>query len=383
MTEKLYDADAYIKNFKASVISCEKTEDGFFKTVLDRTAFFPEGGGQSGDRGSIGLVEIFDTKIKDGKIYHFSKEPVPASLEIDCSIDFKRRFSFMQNHTGEHIVSGIANKLFGLENVGFHLGEDFATVDFNAYLDRKTIDTIETAANEKVWQNLNVKAYYPSKDELSSLNYRSKKEINGRVRIVCIEDTDVCACCAPHVKSTGEIGVIKLLSAQKMRSGTRIVLKCGSFALRDYQNKFLNISKISDLTSSPCEDTAEAVLRLENKLSELKQNNSELKVRLIKSISESADMSKRYYFENGFDMKELQLSADMLFKKTGRLSAVFSENGGIYSFAVCGDDGVLMPFFKAFKDSFEVKGGGRNGIVQGTVKADKNDIIDFFERKDI
>lgn len=383
MTEKLYDADAYIKNFKASVISCEKTEDGFFKTVLDRTAFFPEGGGQSGDRGSIGLVEIFDTKIKDGKIYHFSKEPVPVSLEIDCSIDFKRRFSFMQNHTGEHIVSGIANKLFGLENVGFHLGEDFATVDFNAYLDRKTIDTIETAANEKVWQNLNVKAYYPSEDELSSLNYRSKKEINGRVRIVCIEDTDVCACCAPHVKSTGEIGVIKLLSAQKMRSGTRIVLKCGSFALSDYQNKFLNISKISDLTSSPCEDTAEAVLRLENKLSELKQNNSELKVRLIKSISESADMSKRYYFENGFDMKELQLSADMLFKKTGRLSAVFSENGGFYSFAVCGDDGVLMPFFKAFKDSFEVKGGGRNGIVQGTVKADKNDIIDFFERKDL
>lgn len=383
MTEKLYDADAYIKNFKASVISCEKTGDGFFKTVLDRTAFFPEGGGQSGDRGSIGLAEIFDTKIKDGKIYHFSKEPVPVSLEVDCSIDFKRRFSFMQNHTGEHIVSGIANKLFGLENVGFHLGEDFATVDFNAYLDRKTIDTIETAANEKVWQNLNVKAYYPSEDELSSLNYRSKKEINGRVRIVRIEDTDICACCAPHVKSTGEIGIIKLLSAQKMRSGTRIVLKCGSFALSDYRNKFLNISKISDLTSSPCEDTAEAVLRLENKLSELKQNNSELKVRLIKSISESADMSKRYYFENGFDMKELQLSADMLFKKTGRLSAVFSENGGFYSFAVCGDDGVLMPFFKAFKNSLEVKGGGRNGIVQGTVKADKNDIIDFFERKDI
>ncbi len=380
MTCRLYDSDAYIKSFKASVLSCEKAENGLFKTVLSRTAFFPEGGGQSGDRGYIGQTEILDTKIQNGEIYHFSKLPIDTLAEVNCTIDFKRRFSFMQNHTGEHIVSGMANKLFGLENVGFHLGEDFATIDLNGSLDRKTIDIIENAANEKVWQNLKVRAYYPEDDELSGLNYRSKKEIVGRVRIVEIEATDTCACCAPHVKATGEIGVIKLLSAQKVRFGTRIILKCGSFALADYKNKFLNISKISDITSSPAEDTADAVLRLENKISELKQTNSELKLKFIKAAAELADKSKCCLFEKDFDMKELQASADLLSKKTGKPYAVFSEKGEGYSFAFCGQDGLLMPLFEKFKKSFEVRGGGRNGIVQGTVNATENEITEFFER---
>ena len=275
MTEKLYEKDAYIKEFTATVIDCISA-DNAFKIILDKTAFFPEGGGQASDMGVLDETEIFDVQIEDKTIYHYAKEPIKVGSEIIGKIFFERRFFFMQNHTGEHIVSGIAHRYFGVNNVGFHLSEDFVTVDFDKELSREQLNIVEYLANQTVWQNLPVRAYFPTEEELEKTEYRSKKEIDGAVRLVEIKDTDICACCAPHVKNTGEIGIIKLLDTEKMRGGIRIILKCGNFALQDYKNKYQNVSQISTLLSAKQENAYESVQKLDEKCTIASQKITEL-----------------------------------------------------------------------------------------------------------
>ena len=377
MTEKLYELDAYISCFQASVINCIKDND-CYKIVLDKTAFFPEGGGQAGDKGAIGDVTVFDTQIEKDLIYHYTDKPLDIGAVVECKLQFDRRFNFMQNHTGEHIVSGIAHELFGVNNVGFHLGEELVTIDFDRELTRQQLDEVEYLANQKVWHNLPVKAYYPSEEELKNTEYRSKKEIDGAVRLVKIIDTDICACCAPHVNATGEIGLIKLLDTEKMRGGVRIVLKCGSFALRDYQNKFENVANISALLSAKQENVAEAVNKLDEKCSLANQKINELKKKVAELTISSANENTNCLFIDDCDVKELQLIADKLHKTYGGIRAVFSGSGENYSFAICGDDAQLQAIFAKFKSEFAVRGGGRGGMVQGTVSATQEKIKLFF-----
>lgn len=379
ITEKLYYKDAYIKDFCTNVLQCEKCDKGF-KIVLDATAFFPEAGGQPCDIGTIGEATVFDVQIdKDEIVYHYTDKPLEIGQKVECKLDFDRRFSYMQNHTGEHIVSGIANRLFGCQNVGFHLSDEFATVDFDVVLTREQIDQIEVLANEAVWKNYAVNCFFPDDEQLKNINYRSKKELEGAIRLVDIENTDMCACCAPHVAKTGEIGFIKLLDFERMRSGIRIVMKCGSYALEDYQNKYANIREISALLSSKQEIAAQAVKELLEKLNAEQQKNTLLKKRYIDRLIDSANADNPVIFEDELDMKELQLLADGLHKKFGVLSAAFSVCEGGHHFAMCCDDGLLQEFFARFKSQFTVKGGGRNGMVQGTVNSDKVSIENFFK----
>ena len=378
MTAKLYEKDAYIKEFTATVIDCISA-DNAFKIILDKTAFFPEGGGQAADIGTLGNTNVFDVQIENGAIYHYTNEPIEIGFEVIGKIDYDRRFNFMQNHTGEHIVSGIAHKLFGVNNVGFHLGEELVTIDFDKELTREQLDKIEYLANQKVWQNLPVKAYFPTEKELKKTEYRSKKEIDGAVRLVEIKDTDICACCAPHVKNTGEIGVIKLLDTEKMRGGIRIVLKCGNFALQDYKNKYQNVSQISTLLSTKQENAYEAVKKLEEKCTIANQKITELKKKIADMAVSAASQNDMCIFVDGCDVKELQLLADKLHKKFGGIRAVFSENTGNFSFAICAEDDELQELFAKFKSQFTVRGGGRGGMVQGTVEATSESINLFFE----
>ena len=379
MTEKLYENDAYIKQFTANVVDVINCEN-FYKIILDKTAFFPEGGGQASDTGYLGNVEVYDVQIEDGIIYHYTRDSLEIGSEIEGKIDFDRRFNFMQNHTGEHIVSGIAHELFGVNNVGFHLGEELVTIDFDKELTREQLDEVERIANQKVWNNLAVKAYFPTQSELDEINYRSKKEINGAVRLVDIKDTDVCACCAPHVSSTGQIGIIKLLDCEKMRGGIRIVLKCGDFALKDYRNKYENVLQISALLSAQQENTAVAVKKLDEKCNIANQKISELKKKIAELTINSVAPNAKCVFVDECEVKDLQLIADGLFKKHGSIKAVFSNCGDcIYAFAICGNDNELQPLFAKFKSQFTVRGGGRGGMVQGTVTATKEDINLFFE----
>lgn len=378
MTEKLYEKDAYIKEFTATVIDCVPT-DNAFKIILNKTAFFPEGGGQASDRGALDDTEIFDVQIEDETIYHYAKEPIKIGSEIIGRIYFERRFFFMQNHTGEHIVSGIAHKYFGVNNVGFHLGEDLVTIDFDKELTHEQLNTLEYLANQKVWQNLPVRAYYPSGEELKNTEYRSKKAIDGAIRLVKIEDTDICACCAPHVNSTGEIGLIKLLDTEKMRGGIRIVLKCGAFALCDYRVKHENIAQISALLSAKQENTADAVEKLDDKCALANQKINELKKKVAELTIATSDKNTKYIFIDDCDIKDLQLVADKLHKTYGGIRCAFSGSDENYSFAICGEDAELQDFFSRFKDHFAVRGGGRGGMVQGTVEATQENINLFFK----
>lgn len=377
MTVRLYEENAYTSEFFATVLDCLAEKDGF-KIALDKTAFFPEGGGQAGDKGMLGDAIVFDTQIENDIIYHFTDKALNVGDFIECKIDFERRMGFMQNHTGEHIVSGIAHKLYGVNNVGFHLGQDLVTIDFDKELTREQLDEIEYLANKKVWQNLPVRAYYPTEEQLKSTDYRSKKEIDGAVRLVSIKDTDICACCAPHVNNTGEIGLIKLLDTERMRGGIRIVLKCGVFALNDYRIKYENVSQISALLSAKQENTADAVKFLDDKFTAERQKSNELKRKIAELTVNTADENTNCLFIDDCDVKDLQLVADKLHTKHGGIRGAFSGSGENYSFAICGEDAQLQEFFKKFKDNFTVRGGGRNGMVQGTVIGEKENIKLIF-----
>ena len=225
-TAKLYYADGYVREFDACVVSC-RPEGERYRVVLDRTAFFPEGGGQYGDVGCLDGVQVTDTKEKGGIIFHETDTALEEGKCVHGILDWEVRFDRMQQHSGEHIVSGIVHRRFGYENVGFHLGDDYCTMDFNGPITKEELKEIEWEANRAVFENLDVLVTYPSKDELAQMEYRSKIEIDGQVRIVTIPGYDVCACCAPHVKKTGEIGLIKLVNRMNYKGGERITMLCG------------------------------------------------------------------------------------------------------------------------------------------------------------
>lgn len=380
MTEKLYYSDSHMSEFSATVLSVTE-ENGKFAVTLDRTAFFPEGGGQGSDTGFIGGVRVYDVQIRDGVIYHYTEKPLKEGKQVACAVDFDRRFRNMQNHSGEHIISGIVHRLYGYENVGFHLSDEM-TVDFDGELTRKQLDEIEDLANKAVYENLPVRAYFPKKDELDSLSYRSKKEINEGLRIVEIEGVDVCACCAPHVRLTGEIGVIKILDFFKNKGGVRLFVKCGRDALADYREKYRNILEISNLLSAKQPDASAAVVKLNNQLSAEKEETVALKKRLIAEMAAgfAPKTDKTAVFEDGLDIKELQLLADALCSNAGGIRGAFSGKDGAFSFAICGEETALNTFFIEFKAALTVRGGGRNGIRQGTVSDTREKIESFFDR---
>lgn len=378
MTEKLYDKDSHLKEFTGTVLSCEKTGEKYAVT-LNRTAFFPEGGGQQSDCGYIGDAYISTVQIKNGEILHFADKPLSVGQAYDCKLDFDFRFRNMQNHSGEHIISGIIHRLYGFNNVGFHLGAEM-TMDFDGELTRRQLDEIEDLANKAVYENLPVKAYYPTDEELESLDYRSKLDLKENVRIVEIKGVDVCACCAPHVKSTGEIGIIKILDFEKYKGGVRLIVKCGADALRDYREKYKSVLEISNLLSAKQPEVSLSVVKLNEQLSAEKAAAAALKKRLIaeKAAGFAPDTDKTAVFENGLDIKELQLLADALCKKAGGIRGAFSGADGAFSFAICGEETALGDFFAEFKVAFSARGGGRNGIRQGTVCADRAEIERLF-----
>lgn len=379
MTEKLYDKDSHLKEFTGTVLSCEKTGEKYTVT-LNRTAFFPEGGGQQSDCGYIGDAYISDVQIKNGEILHFADKPLSVGQAYDCKLDFDFRFRNMQNHSGEHIISGIVHRLYGFNNVGFHLGAEM-TMDFDGELTRRQLDEIEDLANKAVYENLPVKAYYPTDEELKQLDYRSKLDLKENVRIVEIKGVDVCACCAPHVKATGEIGVIKILDFEKYKGGVRLIVKCGADALKDYREKYKNVLEISNLLSAKQPTVSAAVVRLNEQLSAEKAAAAALKKRLIaeKAAGFAPDTDKTAVFENGLDIKELQLLADALCQKAGGIRGAFSGADGAFAFAICGEETALGNFFAKFKAAFNTRGGGRNGIRQGTVCADRAEIEGLFK----
>jgi len=380
--EKLYDINSYIKEFSAIVISCEKTENGF-KTVLDKTAFFPEQGGQLGDTGKIGDQEVFDTQIENGVVYHYTKASLETGKEYFCSLNWKERFRKMQIHTAEHIFSGVAHKLFGCENTGFHL-DNTVTVDFDILLSEEQLIILEYETNKAIWANKPIKTYFPAENELREIPYRSKKEVyDGKVRIVEIEDIDFCACCAPHLKSTGEVGMFKILWWMKHKGGIRIFVTAGIDAFFDYLNKWENARQISNLLSVPAENIADGVVKLNNSYSETKkelaQKNNILAEQFVKSLS---------YKEGNYCVlfEELNLNAlinlvNMGMEKCSGMFVLCFETENALRYIIGSKTFDMGEKANEINSALNGKGGGRGNMIQGSFNADFEEVKKFFEGK--
>lgn len=380
MTKKLYDLDSHMFTFQAAVLSCT-SDNARYAVTLDQTAFFPEGGGQYADVGTLGNAVVLDVQEVSGEIIHYTDKPFKVGEAVRGELDSTKRFRRMQNHTGEHIVSGIVHRLFGYDNVGFHLSDDNMTVDYNGTLTREDLDRIETLANEAVVRNLTVIAEYPDPDVLATMHYRSKLDLTENVRIVTIGDVDCCACCAPHVSSTGEIGVIKILDFERYKGGVRCHILCGFPALEDYRTKYLNVQSISFALCVPQHETAQGVQRLiedcrqkEYSIVGLRRKLAELAL----GYAEQSDHCLCFFADAACDADSLRHAVNLGIERSA-VCAGFLPTGSGWRYCI-GSSGVdLRAKAKEINSALQGRGGGQSGMIQGTANATQNDIRTYFE----
>ena len=380
MTQKLYYIDSHLFDFEAKVLRCEEAK-GRWEVVLEGTAFFPEGGGQLADRGTLGGVNVWDAHEKGEEVVHYCDGPLTVGERIAGHVDRELRLCRMQNHSGEHILSGFAHRLYGCENVGFHLGEDEMIIDFDRELDEEAIRIIETRANEAVRANLAVRTSYPSPEELARMEYRSKKELQGDVRIVEIPGVDCCACCAPHVDRTGEIGIVKVQNFERHRGGVRLNVVCGMWALEDYRRKQRSAAEISAMLSAKRDEVAPAVQRLMRERDGLKEKNNQLAMELVrlKAVQQPETEGNICLFENVSDEIAMRELVNLLMEKSGGLAAVFfpGEAGG-YRYIIGSRNFDLRKEAKAINAGINGRGGGRPEMIQGSATGTEKEIQTFL-----
>lgn len=380
MTDKLYYESSHRKDFEAQVISCEPEGEGY-KVVLDKTVFFPEGGGQYADTGILGGVHVLDAQEKDGIIYHYTDGALTPGEIVKGEIDWEKRFESMQQHSGEHIISGIVHGRFGYNNVGFHLGADYCTMDFDGPITKEQLKEIEEEANRIVYKNLNIEILYPTKEELKDLTYRSKIEIEGQVRIVNIPGVDICACCAPHVDRTGEIGNIKLVDMVSYKGGERITMLSGSRALADHQQKEESVKKISALLCAKDTEVAEAVEKLKEEQLDLKNQVSALKQKLLayqaKEIDVTSELVKVFDSElSGNEPRELM---NLLLERGAKICAIFAGNDEEgYRYVIGSHSEDVRVISKKLNEAFQGRGGGKPQMVQGSLKGTAKNISEIL-----
>ena len=377
--EKLYEENPYLTQFSAVVEFCVQGKKGY-DVILDQTAFYPEGGGQPYDTGTLGGVRVLEVHEREGRVVHTCDRPLEAGTQVSGTIDWDRRFDLMQHHSGEHIVSGIAHSKWGCDNVGFHMGADVITIDLNVLLDVDQLRELEAEANRYIWEDHPISITFPTPEELAVLEYRSKKELSGRVRIVSFPGADTCACCGTHVNSSGQVGFVKLLSVQKFREGVRIELVCGGRALRYVNNIMDQNHQVSNLLSAKAFETGAAVQRL------LEENNA-LKSRILTMedhrfaalAEEYAEAGDVLLFEEDLSPDGLRRLCDQVLHTCGGRCACFSgQDGQGYKYAVGQAGGDLRTFVKEMNQALNGRGGGKPEFVQGSVQAGWEEIEAFF-----
>ncbi len=376
-TKKLYDIDAYQTEFEATVVSCEQKEDTVYCVVLDQTLFFPEEGGQTPDKGALSGVEVQDVQIKGDVIYHYVKQPLEVNQTVKGIIDWKHRFSNMQQHSAEHIFSGLAHRKYGMRNVGFHLSNQIVTMDFDGVFSEEQLQEMEWEINAAIVANAEIKTGYPSKEELAKIDYRSKIEIDGDVRIVEVVGYDVCACCAPHVKHTGEIGSFKIQSAQKYKGGMRISFLAGFRALEEYRRKSEIISELSEALSTNQMNLPEYVNKLKTQIYDLKGQLSNAKQTLMESKmaeipSTQADV---VLFEKDLDATVMRSVVNKLMDKHEGVCGIFvgdDEHG--YSYIIGSKNVDCREVAIKLREELEARGGGKPQMIQGSVNTTEENI---------
>lgn len=441
-TIKLYDTTPYETTFTATVLSCEECPDHngtnfaqkqesaqddeqsinqtiytIYKLILDQTLFFPEEGGQTPDKGTINGMEVIDVQIKNDIVEHYIASPahataLPAGITlqpadtdlkqtytiresapvsaaipfkpntpITGTIDWNHRFSNMQQHSAEHIFSGTVHRDYNLNNVGFHLSDNIVTMDFDGVLSTEQIEDIEWKVNQAIAENVEIDARYPSKEELAELTYRSKIEIDGPVRIVTIPGYDVCACCAPHVRRTGEIGMLKVMTVQNYKGGVRISILCGFRALQAFREKNKVVSQLTNLLSTNQDNIVERV-------SQLKEGNQELKLQIgvlkqeamlgkIKAIP--SEQENVILMEEELDTAIVRNVVNALVEKHAGICGMFvGKDVEGYSFIIASKKMDCREIATRLRETFGAKCGGSPVMIQGSLNADKEKILSFF-----
>ena len=382
-TEKLFEQDGMLRSFTAKVISCEplpdaekRTDGAAYGIIIDRTAFFPEGGGQTADTGNLGNAVVSDVQ-EIGEIVHFTDVPLPAGIEIAGELNWEERLRKMQNHTGEHLVSGIVHAQFGYDNVGFHLGTDGVTVDFSGGLTTAELEFVEYIANRAVAENVPVTVSYPTPEECAAMEYRSKLDLTENVRIVTIEGWDVCACCAPHVSRTGAIGGIKILSSESWKGGVRIRMLCGLDARDDYQKRLEQTVRISNLLSCKQLEAADAVERLMKQGQTEREETAKLRRALLdmKTAALQKTDGNLILFENLLDNNSLRNLVNAGVPLAGGVCAAFLGNDTDgYRYIIGSRTVKLRAWAKEFNAALSGRGGGSDEMIQGTVTAKAEEI---------
>ena len=407
MVRKLYDEDAYRTEFDAEVIATAAARDGAVWVTLSQTCFFPEEGGQSPDRGTINGLAVVDVQISGDTIRHKVMLPADGDSEaageggstaggdglvegesVHGRIDWEFRFRNMQMHTGEHIFSGLVHSRYGYHNVGFHLSERTATMDYDGKLTEAQLQELEDEANRAIVRNLAVHAWYPAADVLAGLSYRSKKEIDGAVRLVEIADVDLCACCAPHVRSTGEVGCFKLIGWENYKGGVRVSYRCGLRAMEDYGERLSLLTKLSQLLSVKTEDLAETVAKREAERWELAYalvaKDRALALTEIASMT-AADGRLRLadgridgagiLFLQKADASLLRYVTDEMKKVySGVVCVLLPVGEDVWRYQIEQDNGDVSMWLQMLRERFAAKGGGPKNSVQGSVTAPKREL---------
>lgn len=382
MTEKLFYADAHMRKFTARVLSCEE-RGKLYAVTLDRTAFFPEGGGQGGDIGTLGGIQVTDTREENGEIVHFCASPLTLGAEVTGEIDWETRFARMQIHSAEHLVSGHAHSLWGCENIGFHMDEHGATIDFDRELDAEQLAQLERLANEAVWQNLPINILWPTEEELAALPFRQKKALAMPVRIVEVPGVDRCACCAPHVSFTGEIGLIRLKDRMRHRGGVRFTMLAGRTAYEDAALCAAETEALSRLFSAPQNALCTAAERVLGELEAGKYQRAAAERRYVEArlAALAPCEGNRLFFEDGLSSAALRALAEGgKTRCTGVCAALCAEDGG-YRYVMASESVDLRAAAKNINAALFGRGGGAPGMIQGSLHASREQIEEYFYGK--
>ena len=382
MTEKLYDKDSYLKEFQATVVSCEQKNETTWRITLDKTVFFPEGGGQTGDSGWLNDVKVADTREKNGVIYHETKAPLEVGTKVAGKIDFAIRFDKMQQHTGEHILSGIVCSTYNYNNVGFHLSSEITTLDFDGELSEEQVRELEIRVNQAIHENIPVQVKFPTKAELAEMDYRSKIEIEGQVRIVEIPGIDRCACCAPHVKTTAEVGLLKIQSCDRHRGGCRLTIVCGMRALKDYQQKQESVGKVSAALSAKPEKIGEAVEHLQEQQAKLREQLNHIQAMYLQGKLDKIHAEDQCIciFEEALDSIAMRNFVNGAMERCDGICGAFignDEKG--YHYILGSKELDVREISKQLNAKFNGKGGGKPQMVQGSLNGTKKEILEEIE----
>lgn len=379
LTEKLYYSDGHLSRFTARVTSCEK-EDGTWAVKLDRSAFFPGGGGQEADEGVLSDMKLLGLREEGEDIVHLTPAPLEPGALVEGRIDWPLRFSRIQGHSGEHILSGTVHRLFGYDNVGFHMGEEAITIDFSGELSREDLSRAELEANRAIWRDVPVRTLLPTPGELAAMDYRSKKELTGQVRIVEIEGVDLCACCAPHVSHSGEVGLLKIIDSMRHRGGTRLTLLCGEAALLDYEALHENNAAVSAALSAKRLETGGAIARVMAEQEERRAELTKLKRELLqlKAAALRPTEGSICIFESDIDMITLRELVNAGSELAGKICAGFAGTDGDYKYIIGSRTVPLRARAKEINAAIDGRGGGSDAMIQGTSRARREDIERYF-----